>query len=216
MALINKLILFSGGVDSTTLLHLYKENIKIAISFNYGSKHNAVEIKHAKKICKELGIKHKVIDLPFINQYFKSNLLKSGGKIPNGHYQDKKMRSTVVPFRNGIMLSITAGIAESENCKEVLIANHYGDHAIYPDCRSEFIISMSEAISNGTYNKIKINAPFTLLTKRQIALKGKTLNVDYSKTYSCYNGKTIHCGTCATCVERKEALDGFDNTKYLK
>jgi 7-cyano-7-deazaguanine synthase len=212
----NKIILLSGGMDSTTLLYQYKNSIKLAVSFDYGSKHNKTEIEYAKITCKKLNIKHEVITLAFINKLFKSDLLKSGKEIPKGHYQSESMKSTVVPFRNGIMLSIVGGLAESENCKGILIANHFGDHAIYPDCRKIFIDSMSDAIKNGTYNKIKILAPYTNLTKRKIAIKGKKLKIDYNTTYSCYNGKKNHCGECGTCVERKEALFGFDKTKYLK
>lgn len=210
----DKIILLSGGMDSTTLLYQYKNDIKLAISFNYGSKHNKKELEMAKINCDKLNIKHIVIDLDFISKYFKSDLLISGGDIPEGHYEDQNMKSTVVPFRNGIMLSIVAGIAESNNIKTILIANHKGDHAIYPDCRQDFIISMDEAIKKGTYNNISILAPYTDISKRDIALLGKDSNIDYELTWSCYKGQDIHCGKCGTCVERKEALYGFDPTKY--
>ena len=112
------------------------------------------------------------------------------------------------------MLSIAAGITESLECNEILISNHFGDHAIYPDCRADFIEPMNKAIENGTYLNVKINAPFTNIDKREVALIGKELNIDFSKTYSCYEGKEIHCSKCGTCVERIEALEGFDNTIY--
>ena len=210
----NKIILLSGGMDSTTLLYQYKDKIKLAVSFDYGSKHNKMELKYAKLNCDKLKIKHTIIKLGFVNKLFKSSLLKSGGEIPEGHYESKSMKSTVVPFRNGIMLSIVGGLAESENCDSILIANHFGDHAIYPDCRKSFIRYMSQAIQAGTYNKILITAPYTKLSKKNIAAIGLTLRIDYTKTYSCYKGKKIHCGKCGTCVERKEALHGFDKTKY--
>jgi len=203
-------------MDSTVLLNEYKNKIKLAVSFNYGSKHNDMEYKYAKLNCDELGIKSIRIDLPFINKYFKSDLLKSGGNIPEGHYEDLNMKRTVVPFRNGIMLSIACGIAESIGAKKILIANHFGDHAIYPDCRGTFINAMNEAMAYGTYENINILAPYTNLTKRQIALRGQELKVDFSKTYSCYKGGEKHCGKCGTCVERKEALLGYDNTEYEK
>lgn len=209
------IILYSGGLDSTTALYKFANQIELAVSFNYGSKHNKQEIKHAAKNCKKLGIKHKIIKLDLNKLGFISDLLQSGGEIPNGHYEDQSMKKTVVPFRNGIMLSIVAGIAESLNCNKILISNHAGDHAIYPDCRQNFIDSMNNAIKFGTYNEIEIFAPFTNITKRDIALIGKELNIDYSLSYSCYNGNKIHCGECGTCTERKEALNGFDNTKYL-
>jgi len=207
-------LIYSGGLDSTVLLHEQKERIALAISFNYGSKHNDREFYFAGVNTGKLGIKHIRIDLPFIDSYFKSSLLNSGSDIPEGHYEDKSMRSTVVPFRNGIMLSIAAGIAESIGADTVMIANHKGDHAIYPDCRGEFIHQMSLAIQEGTYAGIRIVAPFTSITKRQIALIGKDLGVNFGDTYSCYKGGNIHCGKCGTCVERIEALEGFDPTTY--
>ena len=105
------LLIYSGGLDSTTLLYEYKDSIKLAVTFDYGSKHNAREIACAVENCKKLGIKHLVIPLGFIGQYFKSDLLLSGGDIPEGHYADENMKSTVVPFRNGIMLAVAAGLA---------------------------------------------------------------------------------------------------------
>lgn len=208
-------ILYSGGMDSSVALYQYAERIKVAVSFNYGSKHNKREIEFAAKNCKSLGIEHRIIELDLNKMGFVSSLLQSGGEIPNGHYEDETMKSTVVPFRNGIMLSIAAGIAESINCNRLLISNHAGDHAIYPDCRPNFIKSMNDAICFGTYNNVEIFAPMTNFTKREIALLGNEINVPFENTYSCYNGQEIHCGTCGTCVERKEALEGFDPTEYL-
>lgn len=209
-------ILYSGGMDSSVALYRYADRIQLAVSFNYGSKHNTREIEFAAKNCKTLGIEHRVIELDLNKMGFVSDLLQSGGKIPNGHYADATMIKTVVPFRNGIMLSIAAGIAESFQCNKLLISNHAGDHAIYPDCRPNFIESMNDAIRYGTYNHVEILAPFTNITKRQIALIGKEVGVPFENTYSCYNGQEIHCGTCGTCVERKEALEGFDPTEYQK
>lgn len=139
-------------------------------------------------------------------KYFKSSLLEGADAIPEGHYADENMKSTVVPFRNGIMLSIAAGIAESRGLKYVMMANHGGDHTIYPDCRAEFVDAMSEATKAGTFPGIEILAPYTNITKADIARKGKELGIDYSKTWSCYKGEDVHCGKCGTCVERKEAL----------
>lgn len=207
------IIIYSGGMDSTALLYEYRQHIRAAVTFNYGSKHNANEIECAKFHCNKLGIKHILIDLPFINKHFESSLLKSGADIPDGHYQDDTMRSTVVPFRNGIMLSIAAGIAESIGAGSILIANHAGDHAIYPDCRGTFIEHMSEAIKDGTYGGVKLLAPYTNLTKRDIAIRSPIDLSDH--TWSCYKGGEVHCGVCGTCVERKEALYGLnDKTIY--
>lgn len=202
----NSVIIVSGGMDSITLLYDRKDEIALGISFDYGSNHNAREIPFAKMHCERLGIKHITIKLDFMHQYFKSSLLDGAEAIPEGNYADDNMRSTVVPFRNGIMLSIATGIAESNNLDQVLIANHGGDHTIYPDCRPEFINAIDAAATAGTYNNVKVVAPYTSITKSDIARIGKRLGIDYAETWSCYKGGEKHCGKCGTCVERKEAL----------
>lgn len=199
-------IILSGGMDSVTMLHEYRERIALAVTFNYDSKHNDREIAFAKLHCERLGIRHIIIPLGFMQQYFKSSLLIGGEDIPEGHYEDDNMKSTVVPFRNGIMLSIAAGLAESNGLRHVMLANHSGDHAIYPDCRPEFVSAMSGAIANGTYDGVSIYAPYTGITKTDIARRGAAIGIDYSETWSCYKGNERHCGKCGTCVERKEAL----------
>lgn len=202
----NSAIIASGGMDSITLLYDHKDEIALGISFDYGSNHNAREIPFAKMHCERLGIKHITINLDFMHQYFKSSLLDGAEAIPEGHYADDNMKSTVVPFRNGIMLAIAIGIAESNNLDQVFIANHGGDHTIYPDCRPEFINAIDAAATAGTYNNVKVIAPYTKITKSDIARIGKRLGIDYAETWSCYKGGEVHCGKCGTCVERKEAL----------
>lgn len=193
-------------MDSITMLYEYKERIALGISFDYGSNHNAREIPFAAMHCERLGIKHIVINLGFMHQYFKSSLLEGAEAIPEGNYDEENMKSTVVPFRNGIMLSIAAGVAESNGLKYVMMANHGGDHTIYPDCRPEFVSAMSEATRLGTYPGIEVLAPYTGITKSDIARHGKALCIDYAETWSCYKGGEHHCGKCGTCRERIEAL----------
>ena len=211
-------IILSGGMDSCTMLHEFRDDIAIAITFDYGSKQNYKERLCAIEQCKALGIKHIIIPLEFMNLYFKSALLSnSSEEIPEGNYDDENMKVTVVPFRNGIMLAIACGIAESNGLHRVMIANHAGDHAIYPDCRQAFIDAMSMAMQQGTYEGIEVFAPYTNLSKTDIARHGKALGVDYSMTYSCYKGGDKHCGKCGTCRERIEALRdaGIDDpTEY--
>ena len=210
----DSVIIVSGGMDSITLLYDKKNEIALGISFNYGSNHNAKEIPLAEMHCRRLGIKHTTINLDFMGQYFKSSLLEGGEAIPEGNYADENMKSTVVPFRNGIMLSIAIGIAESNNLKKVLIANHGGDHTIYPDCRPEFIKAIDAAAYAGTFVNAHVEAPYTHITKGDIARIGKRLGLDYAETWSCYKGADKHCGRCGTCIERKEALTeaGIDDT----
>lgn len=200
------ILILSGGMDSVTLLYDKAESIAVAISFDYGSNHNAREIELAALHCQRLHIEHVVIPLSFMKQYFESSLLSGADAIPSGQYDASNMQSTVVPFRNGIMLSVAAGMAESRGLKHVMMANHGGDHTIYPDCRPEFVRAMSDAICAGTYPGITLLSPYVDMTKGEIALRGKELGVDYALTYSCYRGGEKHCGTCGTCVERKEAM----------
>lgn len=204
-------------MDSITMLYEYSDRIAIGLSFDYGSNHNAREIPFARLHCERLGICHVVIGLDFMHRYFKSSLLEGADAIPEGHYASDNMKSTVVPFRNGIMLAIAAGIAESKGLRHVMMANHGGDHAIYPDCRPEFVSAFGAAVRAGTYEGITVEAPYTDITKADIARRGRALGIDYSETWSCYKGGERHCGRCGTCVERREALAGAgieDTTEY--
>lgn len=199
-------MILSGGMDSTTMLWEYRERIALAVSFNYGSNHNRLEIECAAWQCARAGVPHLVIDLDFMGRYFESSLLSGAEAIPEGNYDYENMKSTVVPFRNGIMLAVAAGLAESRGLKYVMMANHGGDHAVYPDCRPAFAEAMSKAIAEGTYERIELLAPYTDLTKGEIALRGLRMGVDYDHTYSCYKGTEPPCGKCGTCREREQAL----------
>ena len=202
----DSVIVYSGGLDSTTLLYEEQQRVALAVTFDYGSNHAAREIACARHHCALLGIEHLVIELGFMGRYFQSSLLSGADAIPSGNYDEENMKSTVVPFRNGIMLSIACGLAESRGFKRVLIANHGGDHAIYPDCRPEFIDAMDAAMRAGTYVNVEIAAPYTNLSKADLVRRGAKLGVDYGQTYSCYRGGEQHCGTCGTCTERREAF----------
>lgn len=212
------LIILSGGMDSVTMLYEYRDRIELALTFDYGSNHAENEIACARLHCERLGIRHIIIPLDFMHRYFTSSLLQGGDAIPEGHYTSENMASTVVPFRNGIMLSIACGMAESNELKVVMIANHGGDHTIYPDCREEFIQAMSQAMTAGTDTDVRVFAPYTNITKSDIARHGRDLGLDYSETWSCYKGGKVHCGKCGTCIERREALAEAginDTTEYL-
>ena len=210
----DSILILSGGMDSVTMLYEYKERIAVALTFDYGSNHNKREAEYAKMHCERLGVEHLLLPLQFIHNYFKSSLLEGADAVPEGHYADANMKSTVVPFRNGIMLAVACGIAESRGLKYVMIANHFGDHSIYPDCRAGFVRAMSQAMAEGTYDGITLFAPYTDISKTDIARRGAALGIDYSLTYSCYKGGEKHCGKCGTCVERKEAMReaGIDDT----
>lgn len=201
-------VLCSGGMDSVTALHWARRehDVRAVLSFDYGSKHNASELPFAAAHAWTLGVRHVVVPLAFIGEHFTSDLLQSGGEIPEGHYAADNMKRTVVPFRNGIMLAVAGGFAESVDATGLVIAAHTGDHTIYPDCREDFMRAMGDALRLGTYAGIGLLRPFIALTKGQIAAEGARLGVDFAQTWSCYKGGAVHCGKCGTCVERREAF----------
>lgn len=201
-------VLCSGGMDSVTALHWARREHAVAavLSFDYGARHNHREIPFAAAHARAVGAPHLVVPLGFVGEHFKSALLQGGGDIPEGHYADDNMRRTVVPFRNGIMLAVAGGFAESCGAEGLVIAAHGGDHAIYPDCREDFMQAMGDALRLGTYAGVQLLRPFIALDKGRIAAEGARLGVDFAQTWSCYKGGELHCGKCGTCVERREAF----------
>ncbi len=226
-------VLLSGGMDSVTALYhtMEKGYTVMPISFAYGSKHNVKERAAAMRICKGLDIDFFTFDLPTdgwkypakdrvnpaeLFPLLKSDLLKSGGDIPLGHYEEDSMKATVVPFRNGIMLSLAVGFAESYGADIIILGNHAGDHAVYPDCRQEFIGPFSTAAQQGTYNGIRIHSPFVEWSKTDVAAWGMENGVPYETTWTCYKGGERPCLECGTCIERTEAfLDVFRGDPLL-
>lgn len=218
--MMDAVLILSGGMDSTVLLaHELSRGTQIAaLSFDYGSKHNSRELPMAAATCDKYGVLHRIVALPFMNELFSSSLLQSGAAIPDGAYDADSMKSTVVPFRNAILMSIAVGWAESIGASRVLIGSHSGDHHIYPDCRPEFNEAMDRTARLGTDGKVCLDFPFAHLDKRDIGDLGRTLGVDFSATWTCYKGGETHCGTCGACDERKYALrhaEHLDPTRYL-
>ena len=213
------LVIASGGLDSTVALHwaLKKYRTVEALTFRYGQKHQRQEGAAVRAICRKAGVPLTAIDLSFVGRHFASSLLKGGAKIPEGRYAAKTMASTVVPFRNGIMLAVAAGFAESRGLGTVVLGNHAGDHFLYPDCRAPFVDAIARAIREGTMAHVRVASPFCRLTKADIVRAGVRLGAPLQLTYSCYNGGRHHCGRCGTCLERKEAFARAgvpDPTKY--
>lgn len=214
------ILLFSGGLDSTTLLWKLKPEVK-CISFNYGQRHNR-EIANAIAICRIVDVEHVIIDLatdpvevptpPNCRWTCVHELIAMGSQsgdepVPEGHYTDESMKKTVVPNRNMIMLSIAVGWAVATRSKEVHWAAHAGDHAIYPDCRPEFFLALRNAIKVGNaWTPVELKAPFLYMSKGEIVNQGRALGVPYELTWSCYKGEEKPCGKCGTCVERLEAF----------
>ena len=201
------IIVLSGGMDSVTLLYkLVAEGKQVkAISFNYGQKHSR-ELEQASKTCQKLGVEHKVVDISFIKELVSHSALTSDEVVPEGHYAAENMKRTVVPNRNMIMSSIAIGWAVNEDYDEVALGVHAGDHAIYPDCRPEFVEALRTIAKIANFKPIEIYTPFLNIDKGDIAIEGKKLGVDYSLTHTCYNGKETPCGKCGACQERKEAF----------
>ncbi|PMP85320.1 MAG: 7-cyano-7-deazaguanine synthase QueC [Thermodesulfobium narugense] len=199
--------IFSGGLDSTTLLYyLLNEGHKVkTISFFYGQKHNK-ELECSKNIAKKLNIENKLIDLSALKNVFGKSSLTSEIDVPEGHYNDINMKSTVVPNRNMIFLSIAISYAISSNFDAVSIGVHAGDHAIYPDCRPVFINRMKEVAKVSDYNEIDILTPFLNFKKCEIVKIGLELKVPYEMTWTCYRGEEKPCLKCGACTERLEAF----------
>jgi len=200
-------VILSGGMDSTTLLYDVVNKVKkvSAISFDYNQKHKK-ELKMAEETCKALDVPHKTVQLSILNDIAPSALTRDDWDIPEGHYADENMKQTVVPNRNMVMLSLATAYAIGIKAKYLFYGVHSGDHAIYPDCRPDFYSHMQDAIMRADWNEVLLKAPYIHIDKGDIVIKGKKLNVDYSKTWTCYKGKEKACGKCGSCVERLEAF----------
>ncbi|QGH75251.1 QueC-like queuosine biosynthesis [Mycobacterium phage Quesadilla] len=195
------LALLSGGLDSSTLVAHTRADA--AVFIDYGQRHIR-EYDSALAIAIFYGIPLFELDLRSFGRSVESALTSADIEVPHGHYAADNMAKTVVPNRNAVMLSAAAGIAASKGLGQVVTAVHAGDHAVYPDCRPEFI----EAISAATYLAcgVQIKAPFVHQSKAEIAARAAELHVPIALTWSCYEGGEQHCGRCGTCVERAEAI----------
>ena len=200
-------VIFSGGMDSYTLLNrVLKNDFQVsAVTFNYGQRH-AKEIEYAISACIELNVPHKVIDITTISELLQGSSLTSNIDIPEGHYADETMRSTIVPNRNMILLSLAVGYAVSIGARKVFYGAHSGDHAIYPDCRPEFVEKMNNVCAIANYEPVEVVTPYLNYDKGEIVKDGLLMRLDYTKTWSCYNGKDMACGKCGACFERIEAF----------
>jgi len=214
-------LVYSGGLDSTTLLY-YMRSLDYdvhCLSVHYGQRHK-IELQCAETVCKDLGITHKTLDLSPVQELLGGSALTDGIAVPHGHYAEESMKQTVVPNRNMILLSLAIGWAVSLKAKVVVYGAHAGDHAIYPDCRPEFIDAMAKAALICDWDKVELIAPFQTMSKGEIVEHGARLGVPFEKTWTCYEGNQEtreHCGKCGSCTERMEAfkLAGVpDPTKY--
>lgn len=212
-------VVLSGGLDSTVLLHkvVHEGDEAIALSLLYGQRHE-VELKHARLAASALGVQHLVLDVRALAPaLIGSSLTSSGIPVPHGHYADESMKATVVPNRNMLLLAIAGSVAVSHKAGRIAYGAHAGDHAIYPDCRPAFIDAMRVAFLLCDWSAVELYAPFAELSKADIVAEGDRLRVPMGATWSCYQGGDVHCGKCGTCVERIEAftLAGVEDlTRY--
>lgn len=213
----------SGGLDSAVLAHHLRADgwqLRL-VSFDYGQRH-AVELDHARGLAARLGARHDVVDLRSAGALLSgSALTDTSVDVPDGHYTDESMRSTVVANRNAIFAMVATGVAVAEGAAAVAVGIHAGDHPIYPDCRPPFVDAaerLAKVANEGFVpDAFQLLAPFIAWSKADIVRRGVELAVPLAATWSCYRGGAVHCGTCGTCVERREAFelaDVPDPTEY--
>jgi 7-cyano-7-deazaguanine synthase len=200
-------VIYSGGMDSYTVLNkAMQQGYEVhAVSFNYGQRHSK-ELLFAKKVCEQHKIEHKIVDISSINQLIGGSALTDDIAVPEGHYEEESMKTTVVPNRNMIMLSMAVGYAVSIEAEAVYFGAHSGDHAIYPDCRTEFVDAMNDVCKIANYQAVEVRAPYLAASKIDILRDGLAMNLDYADTWTCYNGQEQACGRCGACQERLEAF----------
>lgn len=202
------ILIYSGGMDSTVLLYnLLAEGDEVAaLSIDYGQRHRR-ELGAGHAITTRLGVEHHLADLSALRPLLAgSSQTSEGVAVPHGHYAAETMKLTVVPNRNMLMLAVAGAWAISRKADRIAYAAHAGDHAIYPDCREEFVQPLAQALENADWHRVRIARPFITMTKAEICGLGHRLGVPFDLTYSCYEGRDAHCGKCGTCVERKEAF----------
>ncbi len=200
-------VIFSGGMDSFTVLNkAHKQGLELyALSFDYGQRHKK-ELDYAANVCKSLSIPHKVVDISSINSLIGGSSLTDDIDVPEGHYEEPSMKQTVVPNRNMILLSLAVGYAVSLQANQVYYGAHSGDHAIYPDCRPEFVEKMNQVCAIANYEAVEIVSPYLYQDKGAILADGLAMGLDYAKTWTCYNGREKACGKCGACQEHLEAF----------
>ncbi|KXI28660.1 7-cyano-7-deazaguanine synthase QueC [Paraglaciecola hydrolytica] len=200
-------VIFSGGMDSFTVLNMaVNQGYEVyALSFNYGQRHKK-ELDYAARACANLQVQHKIIDISAINELIGGSSLTSDIDVAEGHYEQESMLTTVVPNRNMILLSMAVGYAVSLKASKVFYGAHSGDHAIYPDCRPEFVIKMNDVCAIANYEAVEIVTPFLYDSKIAILKTGLNIGLDYGQTWTCYNGRAKACGKCGACQERLEAF----------
>jgi 7-cyano-7-deazaguanine synthase len=210
-------------MDSTTLAAFYHDQGYMLglLSFDYGQRHGFRELHAASQVAEHFNASHHILDMSFLGDLMTGSALTDPEyDVPDGHYTDESMRITVVPNRNAIMANIALGIASSSGAEVVALGIHAGDHAVYPDCRPEFVKALRQCSVHALkgFHTPRLETPFLNLSKTEIARIARTVGAPLHLSWSCYKGEEIHCGTCGTCTERKEAFKDSgvpDPTEYL-
>jgi 7-cyano-7-deazaguanine synthase len=214
----------SGGLGSTVLAyHLHTEGVRLVLlSFDYGQHHRR-ELDFAAALAARLGTQYHLVDLRSVGALLRGSALTDMSvAVPDGHYTDESMRITVVPNPNAVMLNVAVAVAVAQHADAVVFGAHAGDHAVYPDCRPEFVdvVEACARVGNEGFlpEGFHVLAPFLTWSKAQIVRRGAELDVPFAETWSCYQGGVHHCGKCGTCTERKEAFalaGAVDSTAYV-
>ncbi|WOS66516.1 7-cyano-7-deazaguanine synthase QueC [Sinorhizobium fredii] len=214
------IVICSGGLDSVSLAHRIAADHELLglLSFDYGQRHRK-ELDFAAACARRLGVPHQVIDIREIGRHLTGSALTGDIDVPDGHYAEETMKTTVVPNRNAIMLAIAFGVATARKADAVAAAVHGGDHFIYPDCRPGFIDAFQTMQNHALegYADVTLHTPYVNVSKADIVADGAKHHTPFAETWSCYKGGARHCGRCGTCVERREAfhLAGVvDPTEY--
>lgn len=205
-------LIASGGLDSTVLAyHLHAHGSRLVLlSVDYGQRHRR-ELDFAARVADALDVRGHIVDLRSVGALLgRGALTDLAVAVPDGHYTDSSMRATVVPNRNALMLDVAVAVAVAEKADAVAFGAHSGDHAVYPDCRPEFLdaFTRSARVANDGFlsEGFCVLAPFLEWSKADIVVRGAQLGVPFADTWSCYKGGQVHCGTCGTCTERREAF----------
>lgn len=204
----SSVVLLSGGLDSTVLLaKLVAEKRRVlAMGVNYGQRHSR-ETDAARAVCAFYGIEYRLADLRAVSAFFgKNSLTDTEVPVYEGAYTEEGMKTTVVPARNLLLVSLATAWAISEKCDTVAYAAHGGDHAIYPDCREEFAEKLDAVVRISDWHPVRLERPFVGMSKAEIVALGAKLKAPLHQTWSCYNGGNAHCGKCSTCIERAAAF----------
>jgi 7-cyano-7-deazaguanine synthase len=201
-------VMLSGGLDSACAAAV--SGATAAVAFNYGQRH-VRELEAARDVAAAMGMRLSVVNLAGL---LHGSALLGDGPVPHGRYDAPSMAATVVPGRNLLFAAAAVASLPAGASHRLVAGVHAGDHPVYPDCRPAFWSALGEAVR--AYG-VRLDTPFIAMTKAEALAAGAAAGAPVGLTWSCYEGGSVHCGRCGTCVERAEAFDlaGIgDPTRY--